>query len=111
MYSKTQSRFGSGANGLTLRTPVGADHDDLAGLDLAHEFGVDDVEGAGFRGEDPGVAEPAEHQRAHAERVAHADQRLLRQRHQRIGALDLAQRVGQAIDDAFPSGLSRSGGR
>ena len=100
MYSKTQSRCGSGANGLMLRMPVGADHHDLAGFDLAHELGADNVEGAGFRGEDPRVAEPAEHQRAHPERVAHPDQRLLRQRDQRIGALDLAQRVGQAIDDA-----------
>ncbi len=80
---------------------VGADHHDLAGFDLAHEFRVDDVEGAGFRRKDPRLAEAAKHQRAHAERVAHPDQRLLRQRDQRIGSLDLAQRVGQAIDDGL----------
>ena len=100
MYSKTQRRCGSGAKGSDAADPLGADHHDLAGLDLAHEFRVDDVEGAGFRREDPRVAKPAEHQRAHPERVAHADQRLLRQRHQRVRPLDLTQCVGQAIDDA-----------
>ena len=51
----------------------GRDHH-LAGLDLAHEVGADDVEGAGLGGEDPGVAEAAEHQRADAEGVADADE-------------------------------------
>ena len=102
MYSKTQNRFGSWPNGLTLRTPPRADDHDLAGLDVAHELGADDVERAGLGGEDPGVVEPAEHQRPHAERVAHADHRVLRQRHQRIGALDLLQRVDQPVDDGAP---------
>ena len=84
---------------MTLRTPAGADDDDLSGLDVAHELGADDVERAGLRGQDPGLAEPAEHQRPHAERVAHPDDLVLRQRHQRIGALDLPQRIGQPIDD------------
>ena len=69
--------------------------------DVAHEIGADNVERAGFRGQDPGVAEPAQHQRPHAQRVAHADELVLRQRRQRIGALDLAQRVGQPVDDGF----------
>ena len=49
------------------------DHD-LTGLDIAHELGADDVQRAGFRRDDPGVAEPAEDQRAHAQRVARADE-------------------------------------
>ena len=101
MYSKTQSRFGSWRERLDAANALGADDDDLAGLDLAHEFRADNVEGAGFRGQDPGLAEPAEHQRADAQRVAHADQRLLRQRDQRVRALDLPQSVGQAIDHRF----------
>ena len=99
MYSKTQSRFGSGANGLTLRTPPapmmtispGSTSRTNSASMMSRAQVSDD--------EDPRVAEPAEHQRPHAQRVAHPDQRLLRQRHQRIGALDLAQRVGQALDD------------
>ena len=84
------------------RDPVGADDDDLAGGDVAHEIGADDVERAGFRGQDPGLAEPAQHQRPHAQRVAHADHLVLRQRRQRIGALDLAQRVDQPVDRRSP---------
>src|SRR5581483_12480241 len=59
---------------------AGADDDDLAGLDVAHELGPDDVEPASLRRQDPRVAEAADHQRPHAERVAQPDQRLLRQR-------------------------------
>ena len=40
-----------------------------------------------------------EHQRAHAIGIAHADQLLRRQRDQRIGALDMLQRVDQPFDD------------
>ena len=58
--------------------PAGADDDDLAGLDVAHEIGADDVERAGLRGEDPGVAEPAQHQWPHPQRVAHPDDPVLR---------------------------------
>ena len=38
-------------------------------------------------------------ERPHAERIAHADDAFLRQRDQRIGALDLAQRVDQPLHD------------
>ena len=99
MYSKTQNRLSCAAERLQAVEPARADHDDLAGLDVAHEIGADDVERAGLRGEDPGFAEPSEHQRPHAQRVAHADDPVLRQRHQRIGALDLAQRIDQPLDD------------
>ena len=47
---------------------VGGDGDDLAVLDLAHELGADDVERAGLRRQHVGRAEPAEHQRADADR-------------------------------------------
>ena len=43
------------------------------GLDVAHEVGADDVERAGLRRDDPGIAEPAQHQRPHAQGIAHGD--------------------------------------
>ena len=45
--------------GLDRAQAVAVDDDDLAGLDVAHEAGADDVERAGLRGQDPGVLEPA----------------------------------------------------
>ena len=54
------------------------------------------------RGQHPAAgalgADAAQDQRAHAERIAHAHQRLGGQRHQRIGADHLLQRVDQPID-------------
>jgi hypothetical protein len=44
------------------------------------------------------TVEHAEHQRAHAPRIAHADQLLGGQRHQRISAFDLLQGVDQLFD-------------
>jgi hypothetical protein len=67
------------------------EHDDLAGLDVADIFRADDVERAGLRGQDRAAVEFAEHQRADAERIARADQLLVGQRDQRIGALELAR--------------------
>ena len=78
---------------------VGVDHHDLAVLDVADEPGADDVERAGLRAQDRTAVEFAEHQRADAERIAGADQLLVGQRHQRVGALDLGQRLDEAVDD------------
>ena len=50
---------------------------------------ADDVERAGFGGEDMAAVELAENQRADAQRIAHADQLLVGQADQRIGAFDL----------------------
>ena len=79
------------------------DDDDLAGLDVAHELGADDVERAGLAGQHPGDAavggaDAAEDERADAQRIAHADQRLVAHRDQRIGADHLLQRVDQPVD-------------
>ncbi len=76
------------------------DHDDLARLDVAHEVGADDVEAAGLGCQDVGVADLAQHQRADAVRIAHADQACRRKGHQRIGTLDLAHRADQPVDHA-----------
>ena len=79
--------------------PVGVDHHDLAVLDVADELGADDVERAGLRAQDRTAVELAEHQRADAERIAGADQLLVGQRHQGVGALDFGQRLDEAVDD------------
>src|SRR5262249_9719418 len=78
-----------------------ADDDDLSRFNIADELGADDVERTGLRSEDPGVGKTAENQRPHAERIAHSDDFLLRERHQRKGALHLPQRVDQPIDDGL----------
>ena len=81
------------------------EHDDFAGLDVAHIFGADDVERAGLRGQDRAAVELAQHQRADAERIARADQLLVGHRHQRIGAFDRAQRLDETVDEAVALGL------
>ena len=92
---------------MALDAVVG-DDDHLAILDFAHELGADDVERAGLRGEDQAVAELAQHQRADAVGIARADQLLVGQADQRVGAFDLEQRLDEALDDAR---ASRSGRR
>ena len=67
----------------------------FAGLDFADVFGAEQIERAGFRGDDPGVAEPAEAERAEAARIAHGVEFVARQNQQRIGAFDLIERVAE----------------
>src|SRR6516162_6158384 len=78
-----------------------ANDDDLSCCDIADEVSADDVERTGLRSEDPGVGETAENQRPHAAGIAHSDDLVLRERHQRKGALDLPQRVDQPVDDGL----------
>ena len=66
----------SGGNGLMERRPL-ADDEDLARLDVAHVRGADQIERAGFRADNPGVAEPAEREGAEAVRIARRDQPVL----------------------------------
>ena len=102
MYSNTQNRSRVAAERLDAVHALVVDDDDLARLDVAHEVGADDVERAGLAGQHPAAgaldADAAEDQRPHAQRVAHAHQRLVRQRDQRIGADHLLQRVDQPVD-------------
>ncbi len=55
--------------------------------------------GAALRGKNWRAVEKAEHQRPHAQGVAHAHQQVLPEADEGVGAFDLAQRVGQAVDD------------
>ena len=74
--------------------------DDFAILDVAHIFRADDVERAGFRGQDRAAVERAHHQRPDAERVARADQLLVGEADEGIGAFQRAQPVDEAVDEA-----------
>src|SRR6185312_3282205 len=95
----TEALAAAASKGLAAVQAGGIDGDELAGLDIAHELGADDVERAGLRRQDPGIGELADHQRAHAHGIAHADDAVLADRHQRIGTFDLAQRVDHALLD------------
>jgi hypothetical protein len=57
--------------------PVLVDRDQLAGLDLAHEGGADDVEGRRLGGDDPAALEAAEDERADALGIAGGVQGVL----------------------------------
>ena len=92
-------RRAHGEGAVAFETGFG-DDDDLAVLHLAQELGADHVERAGLGGEHVGGAEPADDERADADGIARADQHLVGQTHERIGALDLAQRFDEALDDA-----------
>ena len=75
------------------------EHDDLAVLDIAHVFGADDVERAGFRGEDRSAVELADHQRTDAERVARADELLVGEADEGVGAFERAQPFDETVDE------------
>jgi len=68
-------------------------------LDVAHEARADHVQGAGLRRQHRLAVQVAQHQRADAQRIAHADQFLVGQRHQGVAALDLTDRVDEPVDD------------
>ena len=107
MYSKMQGRAGCLGKREEALHPVAVDDHHLAVLDVADEFRADDVERAGLRAEDRAAVELAKHQRADAERIARADQLLVGQRHERIGAFDLGQRLDEAVDDPGPARAGR----
>ena len=85
-------RAGTGGKGLMRVHAFVVEDDDLAVLDVAHEAGADDVERAGLGSEDRAAVEIAEDQRPDAERIARADQLLVGQADEGIGALELPQR-------------------
>ena len=70
---------------------VFVEHQNLAVLDIAHILRADDVERAGLGGEDRAAVELAEHQRPDAERIAGADQFLVGQADEGVGAFEHAQ--------------------
>ena len=87
--------------------PVAVDHHHFTILDVADEFCPDDVERAGLRAKDRTALKLAEHERTDAKRIARADELLVGQRHQRVGALDLGQGLDETVDDLRPSRARR----
>ena len=79
---------------------VGGDGDDFAVLDLAHELGADDVERAGLRRQHLGLAQlPSTSGRMPMGSRAPISMSLVRH-DEGVGALDLQQRLDEALDDA-----------
>ncbi len=77
--------------------PFFVDDDDFARLHVADELGLNLVEGHRFAGQHPRVVHAADAQRAEPERVARADQFLLRHDDQRIRAFDAAHRLHERV--------------
>ncbi len=78
------------------------DDDDFARLDVADEFGVDQVQRARFAGQHPGVVQAADAQRPKAVRIAHADEFLFGHDDQRIGAFNAPDALEQIVLLAVP---------
>ena len=75
------------------------DHDQLTGADVALVDGADQIEGARLGGDDPVVAEPAERQRPDPLRIAEGEQLPLRERDDRVGALEARHRLRDRFRD------------
>ena len=79
------------------------DHDEFAGENVALVVGAEQVEGAGFGGEDDGVGAVGVLDAAHGEgpeaaRIASGKDAVAGHHHDGEGALDLAERVGDGVD-------------
>ena len=83
---------------------VFVEHHDFAVLDVAHISGADDVERAGFRGEDRAAVELANDQRPDAQRIARADQFLVGEADKGVGAFQLPQALDEAVDETVAAG-------
>jgi len=64
------------------------DRNDLAGLHFAFVHGANDVEGAGFRREDPAVTQPSHDERAPAVRIARDEHRIVQYDQQAVRTFD-----------------------
>ena len=69
----------------------------FAGLDISHKIRADNVKRAGFRGKDRCAFELSENKWSNAEGIAGPDQFSRSQRDQRIGAVNLAQRIHEPV--------------
>src|SRR6185436_11640641 len=73
------------------------DDHDLAWLDIAEKFGMNQIEGAGLARQHPGVAHLADRERAKPVRIADTDQLLLGHDDERISAFDPMHRLNQIV--------------
>jgi hypothetical protein len=60
--------------------PPIVNNDEFPWLNFPDIFGADDIQRTGFAGDDGGIAQPAEAERAEGLRVAHGDERILGQK-------------------------------
>ena len=72
----------------------------FAVLDVAHVLGTDDVERACLRRQDRAAVELAHDLRPDAERIAGADQFLVGQADEGVGAFEHTQAFDEAVDEA-----------
>ena len=97
------------------RHALGADEDHLAGLDIVQVDGADQVEGAGFGGEDVALASAGDFHLAHGERaeavrVARDDDAVLGEEDEREGAFELQQGLAQRAGEGALLASARAGG-
>ena len=85
-----------GREGLERARAVPVDDDHFARFDVAHETRPQDVERAGLRGQHVGAVEVAQDQRTHPQGVAYADERVVGEGDERIGAHHPPERVDEA---------------
>ena len=72
--------------------PVGVDHHELARANVAHRVCADEVERAALGGHDPVVADAAERERPDAVSIPAGDERVLGERDEREGTVELRHR-------------------
>ena len=77
--------------------PSRIDPHDLAGPDVAHDVGADQVEGARLGGDDPVLADLAECERPEPERIAKSEERVVDQSRDRVRALEPAHRARDGL--------------
>ena len=97
MLEDARSRAGRGEGAQAAHAGL-VDDDQFAGLDIALVGRADDIERDAFAGEDHRIAKLAHDERANAERIAARDQSVGGQHEERISTLDLAERIGQAVE-------------
>ena len=101
MYSKMQNASRAPLTTWRVVQAVRVDPDHLAGLDVAHALGADDVQRARLAGDAVVVADLAEHERPQPGGVAEGDERVLRHQHGRERALQARDDLGDGVLDAL----------
>ena len=76
-------------------------HDDFAVLDFAHKFCADDIKSTGFGTQNVRAIQLAQHEGANAKGIARADEFLVGEGNEGVGALKTAQRINIALNDAY----------
>ncbi|OQB89788.1 MAG: hypothetical protein BWX84_02254 [Verrucomicrobia bacterium ADurb.Bin118] len=73
------------------------DDHDFARLDVAHELGVDEIEGTGLAGEHPGILHAAQGEWAKTVRIPHPNEFPLGQNDERERALNPPHRLAEGV--------------